>query len=39
MGVPHNCLGDPWLKRLHEYSDARLLQYAILQLPDFGFHM
>jgi Uma2 family endonuclease len=36
-GVPHVWLVDPQLKRLYEYTDAGLLQYPALRLPDFDF--
>jgi Uma2 family endonuclease len=38
-GVPHIWLVDPQLKRLYEYSQAGLLQYPILRLPEFDFEI
>lgn len=38
-GVPHVWLVDPELKRLYEYSEAGLLQYPALRLPEFDFEI
>lgn len=38
-GVPHVWLVDPQLKRLYEYTEAGLLQYASLRLPEFDFEI
>src|ERR1700733_826671 len=38
-GVPHGWVGDPQLKRLYEYTEAGLLQYASLRLPEFDFEI
>ncbi len=38
-GVPHVWLVDPQLKRLYEYTDAGLLQYPSLRLPEFDFEL
>ena len=38
-GVPHVWLVDPQLKRLYEYTDAGLLQYPALRLPEFDFEI
>ena len=38
-GVPHVWLVDPELKRLYEYSEAGLLQYASLRLPELDFEL
>jgi Uma2 family endonuclease len=38
-GVPHVWLVDPELKRLYEYSEAGLLQYPSLRLPEFDFEI
>jgi Uma2 family endonuclease len=38
-GVPHIWLVDPQLKRLYEYSQAGLLQYPNLRLPEFDFEI
>jgi len=38
-GVPHVWLVDPELKRLYEYSEAGLLQYPGLRLPEFDFEI
>jgi Uma2 family endonuclease len=38
-GVPHVWLVDPELKRLYEYSDAGLLQFPALRLPEFDFEI
>jgi Uma2 family endonuclease len=38
-GVPNVWLVDPELKRLHEYSEAGLLQRASLRLPEFDFEI
>jgi Uma2 family endonuclease len=38
-GVPHIWLVDPGLKRLYEYSEAGLLQYPALRLPEFDFEI
>jgi Uma2 family endonuclease len=38
-GVPHVWLVDPELKRLSEYSEAGLLQYPSLRLPEFDFEI
>jgi Uma2 family endonuclease len=38
-GVPHVWLVDPELKRLYEYSEAGLLQFPALRLPEFDFEI
>ena len=38
-GVPHVWLVDPQLKRLYEYTEAGLLQFPALRLPEFDFEM
>ena len=38
-GVPHIWLVDLQLKRLNEYSEAGLLQYPSLKLPEFDFEI
>jgi len=38
-GVRHIWLVDPQLKRLYEYSQAGLLQYPNLRLPEFDFEI
>jgi Uma2 family endonuclease len=38
-GVPHVWLVDPQLKRLYEYTDAGLLQFPALRLPQFDFEI
>lgn len=38
-GVPHVWLVDPQLKRLYEYTEAGLLQYPALRLPEFDFEI
>jgi Uma2 family endonuclease len=38
-GVPHVWLVDPQLKRLYEYTEAGLLQYPSLRLPEFDFEI
>jgi Uma2 family endonuclease len=38
-GVPHVWLVDPQLKRLYEYTEAGLLQFPALRLPDFDFEI
>jgi Uma2 family endonuclease len=38
-GVPHVWLVDPELKRLYEYSEAGLLQYPSLRLPELDFEL
>lgn len=38
-GVPYVWLVDPQLKRLYEYTEAGLLQYPALRLPEFDFEI
>ena len=38
-GVPHIWLVDPQLKRLYEYTEAGLLQFPALRLPEFDFEI
>jgi Uma2 family endonuclease len=38
-GVAHVWLVDPQLKRLYEYSEAGLLQFPALRLPEFDFEI
>jgi Uma2 family endonuclease len=38
-GVPYVWLVDPQLKRLYEYTEAGLLQYASLRLSEFDFEI
>jgi Uma2 family endonuclease len=38
-GVPHVWLVDPQRKRLYEYTEAGLLQFPALRLPDFDFEI
>jgi Uma2 family endonuclease len=38
-GVPHVWLVDPQRKRLHEYTEAGLLQHASLRLLEFDFEI
>jgi Uma2 family endonuclease len=38
-GVKHVWLVDPQRKRLHEYTEAGLLQHASLRLPEFDFEI
>jgi Uma2 family endonuclease len=38
-GVPHVWVGDPQLKRVYEYTEAGLLQFPALRLPDFDFEI
>jgi Uma2 family endonuclease len=38
-GVPHVWLVDPELKRLSEYSEAGLLHFPALRLPEFDFEI
>jgi Uma2 family endonuclease len=38
-GVQHVWLVDPELKRLYEYSEAGLLQFPSLRLPEFDFEI
>ncbi len=38
-GVAHVWLVDPELKRLYEYSEAGLLQYPTLRLPELDFEL
>jgi Uma2 family endonuclease len=38
-GVPHVWVVDPDLKRLYEYSEAGLLQFPALRLPEFDFEI
>jgi Uma2 family endonuclease len=38
-GVAHVWLVDPQPKRLHEYTEAGLLQHASLKLPEFDFEI
>jgi len=37
--VPHVWLVDPQLKRVHEYTEAGLLQFPALRLPEFDFEI
>jgi Uma2 family endonuclease len=38
-GVPHVWLVDPQLKRMYEYTEAGLLQFPALRLPEFDFEI
>ena len=38
-GVPHIWVVDPQVKRLYEYSEAGLLQFPALRLPEFDFEI
>jgi Uma2 family endonuclease len=38
-GVPHAWLVDPQLKRVYEYTEAGLLQFPALRLPEFDFEI
>ncbi len=38
-GVSHVWLVDPQLKRLYEYTNAGLLQFPVLRLPEFDFEI
>ncbi len=38
-GVPHVWLVDPQRKRLYEYTEAGLLQFPALRLPEFDFEI
>ena len=38
-GVPHIWMVDPQVKRLYEYSEAGLLQFPALRLPEFDFEI
>jgi Uma2 family endonuclease len=38
-GVPHVWLVDPQLKRMYKYTEAGLLQFPALRLPEFDFEI
>ena len=38
-GVPHVWLVDPQLKRMYEYTEAGLLRFPALRLPEFDFEI